>query len=112
MPEEPIRTLAITQQLGLVSVGRAHEDQPLSLVVPQTEVRALAELVHFARALALGSPPSVGNDAILALTYRLSEIIGKYEAAVSADSLTARESHTMKEALSELERLAKELEKL
>jgi hypothetical protein len=112
MPDDPTRTLAITQQLGSVSVGRSHEDQPLSLVVPQAEVRALANLVNLARARVLGSPDGAGSDAILALTARLSDIIDKYEAAVSIDSLTARESRTMKEALSELERLAKEIEKL
>ena len=112
MPSSPDRTLTITQQLGKISVARSHQDDPLSLVLPQSEVRALSELLQLARARVLSSPAGAGSDVMAALVNRLSDIISKYDAALSVDTLTARESHNMKEALNELDRLAHEIDKL
>jgi hypothetical protein len=111
MTEPPIRTLAITQQLNAISVGRSHDEEPLSLVLPEREVRALAELLGFARARVLSSLPGTGNDAVVALINALSKVLDQYDVAVRDDVLTVRESASHREALAEIERLAKELDK-
>lgn len=112
MPMEPLRTVTITQQMGAISVGRSHDDQPLLLVLPQEQVRTLAQLLHLARARIAGNPPGTGSDAVLALMNALAGVVSKYEAAVSVDTLTVRSSASQKEALAELERIARELDKL
>jgi hypothetical protein len=92
-------------------VGRSHDEEPLSLVLPQCEVRVLAELLGVARARVLSSLPGTGSDALIALTNALSRVIDQYEVAVRDDVLTVRDSASQREALAEIERLAKELDK-
>ncbi|HYJ40576.1 MAG TPA: hypothetical protein VEW08_07295, partial [Steroidobacteraceae bacterium] len=94
-----------------ISVGRSHDEEPLSLVLPQREVRELAALLGFASARVRSSSPGAGSDAVLALTDALSRVIAKYEAAVREDVLTVRETETQREALAEIARLARELDK-
>ena len=110
MPE-PSNTLILTGQYAHFSVGRLHEGDALSLVLPPETVSRLGDACAEARARTMCMPPVAGMETVEDLLELLHALFSGYSKVAAADALATRSTETLEQALSEIEQLRVELGK-